>query len=209
MMARTQFPVVLISLALLTSARANTIRSDLIRLTVDGGRYVIQAPGQGAPFASGTLGNQGVVKNRSVRDDVFGKGQAINVTAANGAVESFQIFPGLPFVLHRSILVNTGTAPTVLNKVPGMEMHSGPGPSCRPIGGPRHWRPQASGGDRWAVTRGLRWLTPVPAQAWSGGWLTHERGSGVVFTQDRRPSGQPGGAPGIRPSAPRARTFSQ
>ncbi len=135
---------ILTMLPFATLAQAETIGNDLIRVTVQQGRYAIEAQGQSVPFASGALRLQGTMDVARLHDSVFGEGQAISVTAADGAGESFQIFPGLPFVLHRARLVNTRTAATVLNKVPLMDAELELGKPAGPIGGPRHGRSQAS-----------------------------------------------------------------
>jgi alpha-L-fucosidase len=161
---------------------SQTIRNDLVAVTVDHGRYTIQAEGQAAPFASGALRHQGVVKVVSVKDDVFGQGKSINVTAANGAGESFQVFPGLPFVLHHSILVNTGTAATVLNKVPLVDAVldlAKPADQLMALG-TDGLKPLAQNVGSYA------WMAvadPATRAGVVGGWLTHERGSGVVSTK--------------------------
>jgi len=168
--------------SMLNAQTAGSLHGDMVTVTVDEGRYTIQAQGKAAPFASGALRYQGSVKVVPVKDDAFGEGQMIAVAAANGAGESFQVFPGLPFVLHRSILVNTGTVATVLNKVPLMD-------AVLELGKPAD-QLVALG------TGGLKPLAQnVGSYAWTavadhasrtgvvGGWLTHERGSGVVFTR--------------------------
>src|ERR1017187_3588670 len=94
---------------------AGSLRGDMVTVTVDQGRYAIQAQGEAAPFASGALRYKGAVKVGPVKDGVFGEGQELTVAAADGAGESFQVFPGLPFVFHRCILANTGAVATVLN----------------------------------------------------------------------------------------------
>jgi hypothetical protein len=181
-LAAVQWPVILMMLAFVTNADAQTIRSDLISVTVDQGRYAIQAQGQATPFASGALRYQGSVKVVPVIDSVFGKGQAIEVTAANGAGESFQVFPRLPFVLQRSILVNTGTVAIVLNKVPLMEAALDLGtPADQLVAlGTGGLKPLAQTGGSYA------WMAvanPATRAGVMGGWLTYERGSGVVFTK--------------------------
>src|ERR1700733_12335324 len=74
MMARIRWSMGFLTLAFLTDAQAQTIRNDLISVTVNQGRYAIQAQGQAAPFASGSLRHQGVVKAGAVKDSVFGEG---------------------------------------------------------------------------------------------------------------------------------------
>ena len=166
----------------LVAAEKVEVRTDLVAVTVDQGRFAIQAQGQAVPFARGALHNRGVVKVIPVNDDAFGKGQAISITAASGAAEMFQVFSGLPFVLHRCTLVNTGTVAKVMNKVPLMD-------AVLDLGKP----------DDQLMALGTGGLKPlahnVGSYAWMavadpasragvvGGWLTHERGSGVVFTK--------------------------
>ena len=182
-----------ISMALIASLSlkaesAEILRGDRMTLTVDQGRYAIRAEGQAAPFAEGALRYPGVVKGGPVEDAAFGHGRAITVTAADGAGESFQVFPGLPFVLHQSILVNTGTVAIVLNKVPLMDAALELG---KPVGqlvalGTGGLKPLAQAGGSYA------WLAvaePASRAGVVGGWLSHERGSGVVFT--RVEGGQP------------------
>jgi hypothetical protein len=175
-----QAPMVFVMLAFLTSARADTIRSDQISVTVDGGRYAIQAQGQATPFAEGALHYDGAMKIASVKDDDFGEGRSIIVTAASGASESFQVFPGLPFVLHQLVFANSGTEAIVLNKTPSIDAALNLG---QPLGqlvalGTGGLKPLAKNGGSYA------WMAvadPVSGNGVVGGWLTHERGSGVVF----------------------------
>jgi hypothetical protein len=179
---RVPLSVVLLTLAFLTNARAQTIRSDLISVTVDQGRYAIQAQGKATPVASGALNYEGAVKVVPVKHPVFGKGRAINVTAADGAGESFEIFPGLPFVLHHCILVNTGTVATVLNKVPLMD-------AVLELGKPAEQLVALGTGGLKPVAQNrgsYAWMAvadPTTRAGVVGGWVTHERGSGVVFTK--------------------------
>ena len=166
----------------LHSQTAATIRNDVVTMTVDHGRYTIQARGEAAPFASGALRHLGVVKVALVQDDSFGKGQEINVTAADGAGESFQVFPGLPFVLHRSILVNTGSTAAILNKVPLLD-------AVLDLGKPADQLMALGTGGLKPLAQNVgsyAWMAvadPASRTGVVGGWLTHERGSGVVFTK--------------------------
>ena len=168
---------------LLSSAQAaQTISSDQVTVTVDQGRYTIQAQGRTAPFASGVLRSQGALRVGPVQDPTFGAGQAITVTAANGAGEALQVFPGLPFALHQSTLVNAGTVATVLNKVPLME-------AVLDLGKPvDQLRALGTGGLKKAAENAgsYAWMAvadPASRAGVVGGWLTHERGSGAVFTK--------------------------
>ena len=166
----------------LNARAAETIHTDLIQVTVDQGRYTIQAQGQAAPFASGSLRHPGAVKVAGVQDATFGEGQALTVNATDGAGESFQVFRGLPFVVHRSIIVNPGAVAAVLNKVPLMDAELGLGrPSDQLVAlGTGGLKPLAKNVGSYA------WMAvadPTTGAGVVGGWLTHERGSGVVFTK--------------------------
>ena len=174
----------LLAFTLLSQAlpAAEIIRGELVTVSVDQGRYSIQAKGQGAPFASGALRYQGAIKVGPVVDDTFGTGQAITVTAANGAGESLMVFPGLPFVCHRSTLVNPGNSATVLNKVPLMDAVLMPGKPNNQLvvlgtGGLKSLA-QAGGSYAWLAV-----ADPATRAGVVGGWLTHERASGVVFAK--------------------------
>ena len=161
---------------------AETVRGDRIAVTVDQGRYSLQAQGQAVPFASGALRYQGEVKIVSVKDDTFGAGQSITVTAANGEGESFQVFSGLPFVLYRANLVNAGTTDLVLNKVPMVDTTLELGKPADP------WVALGTGGLKPLAQNvgSYAWMSvanPATGAGIVGGWLTHDRGNGVVFTK--------------------------
>jgi len=167
---------------MLNAQMAASLRGDMVTVTVDQGRYAIQAQGEAAPFASGALRYQGAVKVGPVKDGVFGEGRELTIAAAAGAGESFQVFPGLPFVFHRCILVNTGAVATVVNKVPLMDAVLELGkPADQLVAlGTGGLKPLAQNAGSYA------WMAvadPASRAGVVGGWLTHERGSGVVFTR--------------------------
>jgi hypothetical protein len=179
---KLRLSVLLLPLAYLMNAQGESIRSDLICVSVEGGRYAIQAQGQADPFATGELGYQGVINVVAVKDDVFGSGQAINVTAANGAVDSFEVFPGLPFVLCRSIFVNPRSEAVVLNKLRLMDAVVDLGkPADQLVAlGTGGLKPLDQGGGSYA------WMAvadPVSGAGVVGGWLTHELATGVLSTR--------------------------
>jgi len=178
----------LFAVCLTTSVVANavTIRGDLVTVTIDHGRYAFQAAGQAEPFASGALRNGGQLRVIPRTDPTFGKGQAINVMAADGG-EEFAVFPGLPFVVYDAVVnpasyTNPGTGATVLNKVPLMDAVLAPGTSNDKLVvlGTGGLKPLAQAGGSYA------WIAvadPATRAGVVGGWLTHERGSGVVFAK--------------------------
>jgi len=174
----------LLAICLITSvlAKAETIRGDLVTVTIDHGRYAFHATGKAEPFASGTLRNEGALKVVPLTDRTFGRGQAITVTAAHGGGESFAVFPGFPFVVCQATLFNPGSAIAVLNKVPMMNADLAPGTSNDKLAvlGTGGLQPLAQAGGSYA------WIAvadPATRAGVVGGWLTHERGSGVVFAK--------------------------
>ena len=162
----------LITGPMLNAHAAQTVSGDKISVTVDQGRYAIRSRGEAMPFATGELRYQGVVRVVPVKDDAFGEGQEITVTAADGSSESFRVFSGLPFVLYRSVLVNTATAAKVLNKVPLMNAALDLRRPARATGGSGHRRTQTpheergqlrvDGGGRSCLTRGRDWWLADP-----------------------------------------------
>jgi len=186
MCGRTTFHFVLFSILLGLGGSylraAETINGELVSATVDQGRYAIQATGQKLPFATGTLRCRGAVRVTSVSDAVFGKGQALTIDGSDGARESFQVFFRLPFVLCQSTLVNAGPEVAVLNKVPLMDTTLDLGKPLDPL--------MALGtGGLYPLAKNVgsyAWMAvadPASSAGVVGGWLTHERGSGVVFTK--------------------------
>jgi hypothetical protein len=109
--------LLLLSVIVATASAADSIRNELLTVTIDQGRYTIQASVGGAPFASGALHHRGVIATAPRHDGVFGDGQELTVTSADGSGESFQVFPRLPFVLIQDTLVNAGAQAAIVNKV--------------------------------------------------------------------------------------------
>ncbi len=160
---------------------AETIRNELLAVTVDQGRFAIQVQGQPTAFASGALRCQGTVIVAAVNDAIFGKGQVITVNGSDGASETIQVFPGLPFVQFYATLANRGTGPMVLNKVPLLD-------AGLELGRPIDELVALGTGGRTSVNKNAgsyAWMAVADPSSRSGvvaGWLTHERGSGVLFT---------------------------
>ncbi|MCU0917959.1 MAG: alpha-galactosidase, partial [Planctomycetes bacterium] len=161
---------------------AETISTELLSVTVDQGRYAIQARRQKTPFATGALRCQGAPQVTSVSDAVFGQGQALTVADPGGAHETFQVFPGLPFVLHQRTLVNASTAATVLNRVPLTD-------ATLELGQPLDRLMALGTGGLYPLaknTGSYAWMAvadPTSRAGIVGGWLTYGRGSGVIFTK--------------------------
>ena len=131
----------------------------------DGGRTVL-ADGQWASAAGpATLG--------PVHDPVFGDGQAVTFTGARIAV-----FRKLPFALITAVLKAPGTEPITVEKLPVFSAT---------VAVPGDLRAMGTGGLQTPAknTGSYAWLAIADPQTRSGivgAWLTHDRGSGVVFS---------------------------
>ncbi len=186
MFVRTAFSFILFSVLLGLPGRplpaAETISTELVSVTVDQGRYAIQARGQKTPFATGVLHCQGVPQAMSISDAAFGQGQALAIAGPDGARETFQVFPRLPFVLHQRMLVNPGAAAIVLNKVPLTD-------AILELGRPLDRLMALGTGGLYPLAKNVgsyAWMAvadPTSRAGVVGGWLTHGQGSGVIFTK--------------------------
>jgi len=165
---------------------ADKISNDTLTVTVEREQYTLQAVGQAQPFATGTV-RGGKVSVASVADPHFGQGHTLRVTDAQGGQESFTLYPHLPFVLHQVTLSNPQAEALTLNKVPTLAATltlptpveqlsvlgtGGLSPASKPVGS-------------------YAWVAVANPQTQAGvvgGWLTHERGSGVIFTKNATPT---------------------
>lgn len=128
-------------------------------------------------------GENGQASVAGITDKTFGAGQMIEVKYAAGHHDAILVFPNLPFILFRSSLRNGGTEAQVTRKV-------------RPLSGIMDWgKPAAelktlgTGGLLGAEKNpgSYVWLAVAEPRSRNGvviGWLTHERGSGVLFTSE-------------------------
>ncbi len=123
-------------------------------------------------------GKAGIV---SVKDPVFGQAQAIEIVTDGGNRNRIALYPGLPFVLFQGTLHNgTGDA-VVHNKIPvfsaAVETGAAPG-AVRTLGTGGLLEPAKNPGSYAFLTI----ADPATRSGVVGGWITHDRGSGVVFS---------------------------
>lgn len=123
----------------------------------------------------------GTARLGSVSYGTFGEGQAIEVSYPNGNRDAVMLFPGLPFALFRSSLHNGDSEPTVahngktLSATVGLEQ---PVAQLKTFGTGGLLAPDKNPGS-------YVWLSVVEPRSRNGivfAWLTHERGSGVLFS---------------------------
>jgi hypothetical protein len=161
------------------------IKNSAVEVNFDpaSGRFSAASEPSHRPFIrQGSLGtNQGTARIRTVRDKVFGRGQSIVVTHSDGNQETILLFPKLPFVLCQASLRNGGGAAETLNKVPAFSGILEPGGAVsdlKTLGTGGLLAPDKNPGS-------YVWLAVADPQSRRGvvaGWITHDRGSGVVFS---------------------------
>ena len=164
---------------------ATSIENDRYSVNVeakDGTFTIATKPSGKIILPAGKLsGTGGTAKTIELADKALGKGQGIEVTYADGNREVVALYPDLPFVTFRSTLHNGGKEPVVLNHVPtvsvGMDLGK-PLAEISTLGTGGLLAPAQNPGS-YAF---LSIVDPKTRSGVVGGWLTHERGSGVVFS---------------------------
>ena len=154
-----------------------------VRLDAAGGNFTIVFRPSGRTFLSeGRLsGKDGSARLVEQTDRVFGRGKVIEIAYPDGKREAVALYPGLPFVLFRTTLSNPGTEPIVLNHVPTVSARidlGKPLAELRTLGTGGLLEPSKNPGS-YAF---LSVVDPARRGGVVGGWLTHDRGSGVVFS---------------------------
>jgi hypothetical protein len=164
----------------------NMIQNETLRAFYDEstGTFQLAHVSTGRPFAVGgaLVGIRGSARTETVKDDVFGSGRAIIVTGARGGAARIMLFPHLPFALVRLTLQNSGDHPEVLNQVPVATLRVAglpPPATLKVLGTGGLSAPHDNLGS-------YAWLTVADPATRGGvvaGWLTGERGSGVLFSK--------------------------
>jgi len=127
---------------------------------------------------------EGVSRKATVnlaRDAVFGEGRKIVVTQTDGSTASLELYGHLPFVLVRKELHNDGGAETDFQKfVPvtfGLDLGK-PADELRTMGTAGLTAPDKHPGSYLFLTL----ADPTTRRGVVAGWLTEDRGSGVIFS---------------------------
>jgi hypothetical protein len=161
------------------------IENELYRVSVGaaGGSFTVASVPSGKTFLTGgkLSGKGGTAKVSELDYVIFGKSKCIEITYPDGNQDLVALCPGVPFVLFRSTLHNRGAEPIVLNHVPSVSADvdlGKPPANLRTLGTGGLLEPARNPGS-------YAFLAVVDTQSRSGvvgGWLTHDRGSGVVFS---------------------------
>jgi hypothetical protein len=164
---------------------AQSIENAMYAVSVDAadGSFSVVAKPTGKKFLTdGKLsGTGGAAKLIDLAAKTFGKGKGIQVSYPNGNTETIALYPNLPFVLFNNSFHNGGAEPVTLNHVQtvsaGVDLGR-PLADLRTLGTGGLLKPADNPGS-------YAFLSVVDPQTRSGvvgGWLTHDRGDGVVFS---------------------------
>ena len=170
--------VVLLLAAGLVRADVLTIKNDSLELRYDSAskRFALVSRQQ-TVLSDGSLDQgAGEAKVISINHPIFGKGQAIEAGSAK-----LMVFPSLPFVLIRSTLRNPTADIQDLNRVPIATATVNLQGDLMTMGTGGLQTPEKNTGS-------YAWLAIAEPAARHGivaGWITDDRGSGVVFSSTR------------------------
>ena len=176
---------VAMSLAM-ANAQDSTIENESLRVQFakDSGTLTLSRLESGKPFLKDIKlsGPGGTATVSATTDKTFGQGKAIEISHPNGGRDVVMLFPKLPFALLRSSLHNAGTDVATTKKIitcSGTVELGKTASAMKTLGTGGLLAPDKNPGS-------YVWLAAVEPQSRNGivfGWLTHERGSGVVFSK--------------------------
>lgn len=163
-----------------------SIQNDALRVsyeTASGKVTIVNLPTGQRFITDGQLTEaQGTAQATTARDKIFGDGQALEVRYPSGAADRIMLFPKLSFALFRATFPNAGAEAKVLNKIRTVSVSLDLGKPAAELtsmgtGGllPLDKNP---GSYAWQAV-----AEPISRNGVVGGWLTHDRGSGVIFTK--------------------------
>jgi hypothetical protein len=170
------------------------IENDFYTVQVDAEKqtFSIQHKPTQRVFAKNGLLAYGVGKISvvAVKHPTFGKGQAIEIAYPNGNRDCVALYPRLEFVLFTRTLHNSGSEPLIVDKVPlfTVTLDVGRAPNDLRVSGSRG-NLAAPGNEADFSYAFAAVVDPASRRGVVGGWLTHERGSGIVITpvtQDKK-----------------------
>ncbi len=183
-------PIVWLAVATAISAVASaatlTIESSRLAVSYDdaaGAFSVAERPSGKIFLKAGALeGAAAKAAVKPVRDAVFGKGERIVVSLADGGENSLELYPNLPFVLVRGTRHNGGKSLFDLTQsVPAtftIDLKK-PAAELKTVGTGGLLPPDKNPGSYLFLTC----ADPETRRGVVAGWLTEDRGSGVLFSE--------------------------
>ena len=176
----------LVFLTAICSARAaTTIENDRYKVDIEAGdgtfTVAVKPSGKTILTAGKLSGKGGTAKTVELDDKNFGKGQGVEITHADGNRELVALYQNLPFVTFRSTLRNGGTEPVVHKHVTTVSaaIDLGKAPAALNTLGTGGLFPPDKNPGSYVF---LSVVDPETRSGVVGGWLSHDRGSGVVFS---------------------------
>ena len=176
---------ILLSSAAWQLQAATSIENDRYKVNIEAGEgtftVAVKPSGKTILTAGKLSGTGGTAKNIELVDKNFGKGQGIEITYADGNRELVALYPNLPFVTFRSTLRNGSTEPVVHKHVATVS-------AAVDLGKPLSGINTLGTGGLFAPDKNpgsyafLSIVDPETRSGVVGGWLSHDRGSGVVFS---------------------------
>jgi hypothetical protein len=171
--------------AVLGAQSTTQIDNSLYSVDVDAfdGTFQVLSKRSGKTFLShGKLsGTGGTARVAAIPHEVFGSRKVIEITYPDGNRESVALYSGTPFVLFQTTLHNDRKEPVVLNHVPTVsavvELNK-PAAEVVTLGTGGLLSPAKNPGS-YAF---LALADPQTRRGVVAGWLSHNRGSGVVFS---------------------------
>jgi hypothetical protein len=145
------------------------------------GKQVITS-GHLLPETSREPGAVMLSERHSTHDRVFGRGEQIRVRNGDGAVSDLELYPNLPFVLIKTRAHNSGRNETNLEHVitADFKLDLGrPSTELRTMGTAGLTSPDKNPGSYLFLTLAV----PETRRGVVAGWLTEDRGSGVLFSK--------------------------
>ncbi|MGD8239234.1 MAG: alpha-galactosidase [Armatimonadota bacterium] len=166
-------------------AREIEIENEFLIVSFDqaSGRFQVTEKAGGRTFlVDGRLAEADASARIAATDDeTFGPGKAIEVSHPGGDRDRLMLFPGMRFVLLRSSLHNGAAEPMIIDRVRrasvGVDLGAAPD-GLRALGTAGLTPPDGHSGS-YAY---LAIADPGSRNGVVAGWLTHDRGSGVVFS---------------------------
>ena len=137
---------------------------------------VLSTPGMGG--SKPTLPRSEV---RATTDPVFGKGRQIRITRPDGSKSELELYPELPFLLIKTEVHNPEAEEKVLEQVVPAEFLldlGHPADELRTLGTAGLTTPEKNPGSYLFLTV----ADPATRRGVVAGWLTEDRGSGVLFS---------------------------
>jgi hypothetical protein len=167
------------------------IQNENLQVSFDpaSGTFTIARVGLPAPLltAGRLLAGGGQASVGTAVDKTLGQGPAIVVTHDDGSRDLIVLPPKQPFALFRSTLANRGTSAKVLNRLGLVSFNA----DLRAAGvktSPSRWKTLGTGGLLPADKNpgSFAWLALADPASRSGvvcGWISNDRGSGIVFSK--------------------------